>query len=152
GTLLVFDNAQSVLDDSVQFKQLSGMLAAARVLWCGYKLPAGLLDCACIQVSDLDTLQARALCAREMKAATRKTSDAKIRSYIADLGGNPLALRTVLWERGHYDPWQIATRIYAPIWESFSPAARQRWLSLARQPAVRLSQPDDLFELDRAAL
>src|SRR5262249_39819510 len=128
------------------------MLAAARVIWCGYKLPAGLLDCACIQVSDLDTLQARALCAREMKTATRKTSDAKIRSYIADLGGNPLERRTRLWERGRYDPAQIARRLYAPVWESFSPAARQTWLTLARQPAAPLSQADGLFELDRAAL
>jgi hypothetical protein len=135
-TLIVVDNAQTILDSTQALASLQRLLASARLILCAERLPRHDTGMACLLIPELNREMAFQVFEHQLTGFTLTRpacSSEQFTSLFADVGGNPGALRAALVAGRRYCPTAIAVELYGRIWEGLSPEARLLWYTLGTE-------------------
>jgi hypothetical protein len=147
-TLVILDQAQSIVEDASVLAELRQLLNAARLLLIADRR-SHVLDLSCIQISDLSQPDAFTLLERLHPPQWRVDDVAYLSQCFQDLGGNPKALHMAVEAGRYYDAVTIAGAVYRSTWQATTVPARRLWLALEQEHAWPESSVVTLTEFPR---
>lgn len=124
-SLIILDQAQSLVDRPDYLQSLIAELGPARLILCAHFPPSVSLDVAYMKVPELDKTAAFELL--EKQADNDDPLD-EFEQLFSGLGGNPRALRLAFTVPASTST--ISGQLYEETWQRASPSARCLWLAL----------------------